>query len=165
MKGLVPQPVGWTDSGNVRAVTADAPLPVQLCGSPGLRFTYSGTVPYNSSVTLHGGAAGTPTVRNAVGYRRVYVYLQHRMQSAAQTGNVFRVRRRATASDGTPYTTWTPYADVSFDSGTTDATRWFSVVLDTDTAPPADELELTLGNSSATSGNGLVFQAVVLLLP
>jgi len=175
MKGLVPQPAGWYDNSDVvNAVSLGNPLPVQIPAGQGVSLrpplegkqAYSGTVPFNSSATLHGGAAGSPTLQSAVGYRRVYVYLRHRMQSGAQTGNRLRVRRRATRPDGTPWTTWTDYVDFTFDSTTTDATRWFVIASTEDAAnPPADEYELTLQNASTTSGNGLVWQAVVVALP
>lgn len=164
MKGLIPNSAGWYDaSGAVQGASADAPLPT---ASYPLKLTYSGTLANGQTARMHGGAAGTPTVQNAIRYRYVQIYLQHRMATASQSGNTLSVRRRATDAQGNAYTEWTSAASFNFDSTTTDSTAVFRIAAVTDSASPiADEYEVSLTNASATSNNNLVWQAVVHLIP
>lgn len=154
---------GWQE------VSPANPLPVYQALPSGKSFitrsSYSGSVTYNSSATMHGGVAGTPTVVDVSHRRYVLVALQHRMATAAQTGNKLRVRRRYYAQDGTPYVTWTDYQDFTFDSTTSDQTKVFLIALSGDaTSPIADEMEITIQNASTTSGNTLTWQAIVMVV-
>lgn len=152
---------GWQD------VSPSYPLPVYQAGSAANavnRSSYSGTVNANSSATMHGGTAGTPTVVGAAGARFVMVVLQHKMATGASaTTNNLRVRRRWVASDGTPWTIWTNYQDFTFNSTTSDAVSVFFIALEKDaTYLTADEIEITLQNTNTTYS--LTWQAVVLVV-
>lgn len=161
--------IAFERDGIIAELSKEFPLPVQQT-LPAVdniqRYAYSGSVAYNTTATMHGGSVGTPTVVGVAGAKLVIVAIQHRMASAAQSGNKVRVRRRYVAPDGSPYTVWpSAYNDFAFNSGTTDDTAVFVIASSNDaTNPPADELEISIQNVSTTTGNTLTWQAVVLVV-